>query len=50
MERPSPIAVWLFRFASSQRNVDRVAFWLGGIVSILAFTLGVVVLVMLILR
>jgi hypothetical protein len=44
------LAEWLCRFASSQKNVDRVAMWLGGTVSALAAAVAVVVVIMLIRR
>ncbi|WP_218001592.1 hypothetical protein [Paraburkholderia acidipaludis] len=50
MKWPRKFAEWLFRFASSQENIDRVAFWLGGTVSILGLAVAVVVLVAIILR
>ena len=50
MKRPCALAEWLFRFASSQKNVDRVAIWLGGTVSVIGVALAIVFLVMLIIR
>ncbi|WP_176058995.1 hypothetical protein [Paraburkholderia sp. BCC1876] len=50
MKRPNPFAEWLLHFASSQKNIDRVAFWFGGTVSILAAALTVAVIVKLMLR
>ena len=43
-------AEWLFHFASSQSNIDRVAMWLGGTASILPATLAVTVIVILLPR
>ncbi|MGA7779099.1 MAG: hypothetical protein WCA85_15520 [Paraburkholderia sp.] len=40
---------WLLRFASSQKNIDRVAMWLGGTVAVAAVLLAGMVAVMLIL-
>lgn len=50
MKRANHLAEWLFRFASSQRNIDRVAMWLGGTVSLVAAAPAIVILVMLIIR
>lgn len=50
MNRPNRFGQWLLHFASSQRNIDRVAMWFGGTVSILAATLAITVTVMLLLR
>ncbi|MFM0591382.1 hypothetical protein [Paraburkholderia dilworthii] len=49
MKRP-PLAEWLFRFASSQKNVDRVAIWLGGTVSFITAILAIVVSIALVLK
>jgi hypothetical protein len=35
MKRLNPFSEWLLRFTSSQKNVHRVAIWLGGTVSVL---------------
>lgn len=40
----------LLRFASSQKNVDRVAIWLGGTVAVLASILAGAIAIMLLLR
>lgn len=40
----------LLRFASSQKNVDRVAIWLGGTVAVLASMLAGAIAIMLLLR
>jgi hypothetical protein len=50
MKQPNRLGEWLLHFASSQKNIDRVAMWLGGTVSILAATLAVTVIVMQLLR
>jgi hypothetical protein len=50
VKRPNRFGEWLLHFASSQRDIDRVATWLGGTVSILAATLAATVIVMLLLR
>jgi hypothetical protein len=50
MKWPNKLAEWLFRFASSQENVDRVAFWLGGTASILGLAVAIVVLAAILLR
>jgi hypothetical protein len=50
MKRLNPLAEWLLRFASSQKNIDRVAIWFGGTVSVLAAAFAVTVMVMLLLR
>jgi hypothetical protein len=36
---------WLLRFASSQKNIDCVAKWLGGPIAILGVVLVLVILV-----
>ena len=36
---------WLTRFASSQKNVDCVATWLGGAIALLGVVLALVILV-----
>ncbi len=41
MMRLNPFSEWLLRFASSQKNVDRVAIWLGGTVSVLCIASAV---------
>lgn len=46
MQWRNPLAKWLLHFASSQRNIDWVAIWFGGTVSVLALAWAVVVLVM----
>lgn len=48
MKRLNPFSEWLLRFTASQKNIGRVAFWLGGTVSVLTLVLTVVVLVVLI--
>lgn len=35
MKRLNPFFEWLLRFASKQKNIDRVALWLGGTIAIL---------------
>lgn len=50
MKRPNCFAEWLLHFASSQKNIDRVAMWFGGGVSVLAAAWTVAVIVMLLLR
>ncbi len=50
MNQSNRFGEWLVRFASSQKNIDCVAMWLGGTVSILAAALAVTVIVMLLLR
>lgn len=50
MKRLNPFAESLLRFASSQRNIDRVAMRLGGTVSVLAAALAAAITVVLILR
>jgi hypothetical protein len=50
MKWPNTFAELLFRFASSQENIDWVAFWLGGTVSFLGLAVAVVVLVAIMLR
>ncbi|NYH26017.1 hypothetical protein [Paraburkholderia bryophila] len=50
MKRLNPFAEWLLHFASSQKNIDRVAMWFGGGVSVLAATFTVAVVVMLLRR
>ena len=35
MKQLNPFSKWLLRFTSSQKNVHRVAIWLGGTVSVL---------------
>lgn len=47
MKRLNRFSEWLLRFASSQRNIDRVAIWFGGGVSVLAVTFTIAVIVML---
>jgi hypothetical protein len=41
---------WLFRFASSQKNIDCVAKWLGGTVAVLAVALAIALVIALILK
>ena len=36
---------WLFRFASSQKNVDCVMLWLGRFATVLALIAGIVLVV-----
>ncbi|MGF6902589.1 hypothetical protein [Paraburkholderia sp. GAS348] len=50
MKRLNRISEWLLHFASSQKNIDRVAMWFGGGVSVLAATFTVAVIVMLLRR
>jgi hypothetical protein len=49
-KRPNRFGEWLFHFASSQKNIDRVAMWLGGTICILGAALAVTFIVMLLLR
>lgn len=41
---------WLFRFASSQKNIDCVAKWLGGSIAVFGVVLVLVILVAKIFR
>lgn len=50
MKRPNAFAEWLLRFASSQKNIDRVAIWLGGTVSVLALAMVFAIVIALILK
>lgn len=50
MKWANHLAEWLFRFASSQRNIDRVAMWLGGTVALVDAALAIVILAMLKIR
>lgn len=50
MKQLNPFAEWLLRFASSQKNVDRVAIWLGGTVSLSALVCAVAFVIVMLLR
>jgi hypothetical protein len=50
MKRLNPLAEWLFHFASSQKNIDRVAVWFGGTVSVFTAVFAGAVILMLIVR
>jgi hypothetical protein len=41
---------WLLRFASSQKNIDCVARWLGGPIAVLGVVLALIILVAKIFR
>ncbi len=50
MKQLNPFAEWLLRFASSQRNVDRVTIWLGGAVSLLCIASAVAFIIYMLVR
>jgi hypothetical protein len=50
MKRLNPFSEWLLRFASSQKNVDGVAIWLGGTVSVLCIVFAVAFVIYMVLR
>jgi hypothetical protein len=50
MKQLNPFSKWLLRFTSSQKNVDRVAIWLGGTVSILSIVSAIVFVIFMLLR
>jgi hypothetical protein len=50
MKRLNPFSEWLLRFTSSQKNVDRVAIWLGGTVSVLLIVSAVAFVIYMLLR
>ena len=50
MKQLNPFSKWLLRFTSSQKNVDRVAIWLGGTVSVLLIVSAVAFVIYMLLR
>lgn len=50
MKRLNPVSEWLLRFASLQKNVDCVAIWLGGTVSVICIVSAVAVVIYTLLR
>jgi hypothetical protein len=50
MKQLNPFSEWLLRFTSSQKNVDRVAIWLGGTVSVLLIVSAVAFVIYMLLR
>jgi hypothetical protein len=50
MTQLNPFSEWLLRFTSSQKNVDRVAIWLGGTVSVLLIVSAVAFVIYMLLR
>jgi hypothetical protein len=50
MKWPTHFSEWLLRFASSQKNIDCVAKWLGGTVAVLAVMLAIALVVAIILK
>jgi hypothetical protein len=50
MKQLNPFSKWLLRFTSSQKNVDRVAIWLGGTVSVLSIVSAVAFVIYMLLR
>ena len=50
MKRLNPFSEWLLRFTASQKNVDRVAIWLGGTVSVLCIVSAVAFVIYMLLR
>ena len=50
MKQLNPFSKWLLRFTSSRENVDRVAIWLGGTVSVLSIVSAVAFVIYMLLR
>ena len=50
MKQFNPFSKWLLRFTSSQKNVDRVAIWLGGTVSAFSILSAIVFVIFMLLR
>lgn len=50
MERRDRFSEWLLRFTASEKNVDRVALWLGGSVSVLGVLLAIIFVAYMLLR
>ena len=50
MKQLNPFSEWLFRFTSSQKNVDRVTILLGGTVSVLLIVSAVAFVIYMLLR
>ncbi|MGF7133020.1 hypothetical protein P3T40_004511 [Paraburkholderia sp. EB58] len=51
-QRPNRLTImkWLFRFASSQKNVDCVVLWVGRFAEVLGLIAGIVLVVAIIRR